>query len=190
MSRSIGPRRLPPLPTSCGILRLFSFAYLPDLVCSRAEFRDSSASRRHDLQPAAVRVRAVVHRFAPRPPQPPRVHGDPPARRSGRDPVPVRSESRRRVEFDFTLWINDNNFGDPDECKIWGTSRGGCDNNPTRGTPPATSTPTTLSSTPIGSSRSACRRGVRHKSAPAPNLSWWSRIVGGTGTSPRTAPTN
>jgi hypothetical protein len=45
-------------------------------------------------------------------------------------PCPFDPQSRRRVEFDFTLWINDDDFGDPDECRTWGTSRGGCENNP------------------------------------------------------------
>jgi hypothetical protein len=44
-------------------------------------------------------------------------------------PCPFDPASRRRVEFDFTLWINDDDFGDPDECRTWGVSRSGCDNN-------------------------------------------------------------
>jgi hypothetical protein len=45
-------------------------------------------------------------------------------------PCPFDPASRRRVEFDFTLWINDDDFGDPDECATWGTSRSDCDNHP------------------------------------------------------------
>ena len=44
-------------------------------------------------------------------------------------PCPFDPQSRRRVEFDFTLWINDDDFGDPDECRDWGVSHSGCDHN-------------------------------------------------------------
>lgn len=42
-------------------------------------------------------------------------------------------ENRRRVAFDFNVWINDDDFGDPDECGIWGNfpGHGNCDQHPT-----------------------------------------------------------
>jgi hypothetical protein len=49
-------------------------------------------------------------------------------------PCPFDPQSRRSVEFDYTLWINDDDFGpfDEDECKTWGAPRSGCDNDPLR----------------------------------------------------------
>jgi hypothetical protein len=48
-------------------------------------------------------------------------------------PCPFDPHSRRNVEFDYTLWINDDDFGDPDDCKTWGAARSECaDNDPLR----------------------------------------------------------
>jgi hypothetical protein len=49
-------------------------------------------------------------------------------------PCPFDPHSRRNVEFDYTLWTNDDDFGplDGDDCKTWGAPRSDCDNDPLR----------------------------------------------------------
>ena len=47
-------------------------------------------------------------------------------------PCPVDPQSRRRVDFSFSVDLNDDDFGDPDECATWGFQRDDCSFNPDR----------------------------------------------------------
>lgn len=38
----------------------------------------------------------------------------------------ANSQSARKVTFDYTVWLNDDDFGKSDDCDTWGFSRGGC----------------------------------------------------------------